>query len=155
MVITGCASSSGIDSLESVGGEDGTGEVCIPLSEDGFASFAQEMVRNTSETDVNISDIHATSDEIEVVEWFLAREDWPDAGVRSGALPGPGEFELATSVSAQETALIAVTVKSSDLEDPLQTDVTVAYDSDDNTGLLSLDWSVLLVPAGTTCGDYP
>lgn len=153
MVLAGCASSSEIDSLESVG--DGSGEVCVPLSEDGFASLAQETVRNTSETDVNISDIHATSDEIEVVEWFLTRNDWPDAGVRSAALPRPGEFELATSISAQETALIAVTVKSNDHEDPVQTDVTVAYDSDDKTGLLSLSWSVVLVPAGTSCGDYP
>jgi hypothetical protein len=154
MVLAGCASSSEIDALESVGGEDASGELCIPLSEDGFASFAWETVRNKSENDVNVSDIHVTSDEIEVVEWFLAREDWPDAGVRSDALPEPGEFELATSVPVQETALIAVTVKSSDHEDPLQTDVTVAYDSDDKTGLLSLSWSVLLVPAGTTCGDH-
>lgn len=153
MVLTGCASLSETDSLESVG--DGSGEVCVPVGEDGFASIAHETVRNKSETDVTISDIHATSDEIEVVEWFLTHNDWPDAGVRSSALPEPGEFELATSVPAQETALIAVTVKSSDDEDPVQTDVTVAYDGDDKTGLLSLTWSVVLVPAGTSCSDYP
>ena len=154
MVLTGCAFSGEIDALESVGAEDGSGEVCVPVGEDGFASISHETVRNTSETDVTISDIHATSDEIEVVEWFLTRNDWPDAGVRSSALPDPGEFKLAASVPPQEIALIAVTVKSSNDEDPVQTDITVAYDSDDKTGLLSLNWSVVLVPAGTSCNDH-
>jgi hypothetical protein len=60
-VLSGCGSLSEVDSLESVGGEDGSGELCIPLSEDGYASFAWETVRNKSGTEVNINDRQRSS----------------------------------------------------------------------------------------------
>ncbi|MDR7383606.1 hypothetical protein [Promicromonospora iranensis] len=126
----------------------------MPVSEDGLASFASETVENTSADDVTISDIDAVTDGIDVVEWFLTREDWPDATVGTGPLPAPGTSEVATTIPAGHRALVAVTLRASDLEEALRTKVTVTYTDERATDSMELNWSVLLVPAGTSCGDY-
>lgn len=153
-MIAGCGQLDAADPLRTIGTEDGSGELCIPVSEEGLASFAWETIENTTANDAAIDGIDAATEGVEVVEWLLAHEDWPDATVGTGPLPAPGTFELGATIPAHHSALVAVTLRADDLDEALQTSLTVTYTSGHATGSMPLSWSVLLVPAGTWCSDY-
>lgn len=148
--LTACAAGKTEGPLASTSG-DGGGTICVPVGDKAHASIAEEAVRNTSTAELTVTDVRVAGSEGKVVDWFLADNDWPDAGVRKRDLPDPSDARLSNTVGAHEIALVAFTVEAKDLGAPWQTRVWVSYTGPHGPRRLGLKFRVRFMPRGQDC----
>lgn len=140
------------------------GTVCAPLKRHQSASFAWETVTNTSDSDLEVTDVRLgdvevvagadsgpNDDTLRVTEWFLIVEDWARAGVRAGPLKEPGEALLPTTVAPGEKVLVGITVSGEAVEVPHTAIPRIIYTQDDSEHQVALSWRVKVVPVGQVC----
>ncbi|WP_344047479.1 hypothetical protein [Nocardioides panacihumi] len=108
-------------------------------------------MRHTSASELTVTDGKVAGSKAKVVDWFLADNDWPDAGVRNRDLPDPAEARLSNTVGAHEIALVAYTVEAKNLEAPWQTRVWGRYTSPQGRRRLRLTFRVRFMPLGQAC----
>lgn len=140
------------------------GTVCAPLKRHQSASFAWETVTNTSDSDLEVTDVRLgdvevvtgndsgpLDDTFRVTGWFLTVEDWAQAGVRAGPLKEPGEALLPTTVAPGEKVLVGITVSGEAVEVPHTAIPRVTYTQDDAEHQVALSWRVKVAPVGQVC----
>lgn len=140
------------------------GTVCAPLKRQQSASFAYETVTNTSNSDLEVTDVRLgdvevvggadngpPDDTFRVTEWFLTVEEWEKAGVIAGPLRDPGEALLPTTIAPGEKALVGITVTGDAVEVPHTAIPRVTYTQDGAEHQVALSWRIKVAPIGQVC----
>jgi hypothetical protein len=152
LLSAGCSglSATGQSSTALAAHPDGTGEICLPVDEDGVATVAHEIVTNVSDWPLTVRDIVANQPEIEVLEWTTVPPETPLPGAERGDVLVAGEGSRQVEAGA-EVVLVMVLQLTSDTQ-PDAVPPTVTYeDGKGRSGSLDLTWRVTMMPPGQVC----